>query len=258
MESSDSSADGKYSDGVYSVYTEQEKVQEGPSHTPSPSPLEKPPKLPIITLACMVLLLICCFVGILVSGLQFSNKVAPGDCLGQSWAMFAVRANPTTQSELGFIVFVTHHQTDTLLLLLLLQHIPASNHSFRNDLLTCPRVAHRPAVCPGPAVHQPASASLTKGRARQPPAALLAEPAPLVRPRRRAPRCRRLGHCPHHPRGRRLQGSGARVMCKSRRLHRRDVSCSRLSLARFTSCHHAGSSSHTYAQEWNPLSCMRL
>lgn len=141
MEASDSSADGKYSDGVYSVYSEQEKVQEGPSHTPSPSPREKPPKLPIITLACMVLLLICCFVGILVSGLQFSNKVAPGDCLGQSWAMFAVRANPTIQPELGFILLSlsrTTRQTDTLLLL----HVHVSNHSFRNDLLTCPRVAH--------------------------------------------------------------------------------------------------------------------
>lgn len=133
VSSSDTSADGKYSDGVYSVYSEPEKVQDGPSHTPSPSPREKPPKLPIITLACMVLLLICCFVGILVSGLQFSNKVAPGDCLGQSWAMFAVRPSPPQPDCLrawpGLCCLVTDHGSQQTFL-------------YGTELLTWPR-AHR-------------------------------------------------------------------------------------------------------------------
>lgn len=87
----DTSSLGKdYDDGVYEKEVEAKSSQSS-RYTPSRAPTEQPPKLPTIMLACLIMLLVSCFVGILLSGLHFGNAVHSGDCLGQSWVMFSVR-----------------------------------------------------------------------------------------------------------------------------------------------------------------------
>lgn len=90
--SSDTSSTGNYSDGVYSIIKPEADAH--PSYvvpnTEKPLPVVKPPMLPTVMLASLVLLFVFCFIGILVSGLHFGHRVPPGDCLGQSWVMFAV------------------------------------------------------------------------------------------------------------------------------------------------------------------------
>lgn len=134
MESSGSSSTGDYSDGVY------DKV-EGPSHyaaTHKPLPKLKPPMLPTVMLACLILLFVSCFVGILVSGLHFAHRVTSGDCLGQSWVMFSVRPppppshhSPVDHSSQGL---VTDRQTKQT------PHVHASFQRLANETLT----PHRP------------------------------------------------------------------------------------------------------------------
>lgn len=115
MESSGSSStDSKYDDGVYSVY---EKLEEPPSYPPSQGAKEKGPKLPTAMLACLAMLLVSCFVGILLSGLHFGHKVVAGDCLAQSWVMFSVRVTtcslqpvpPTTSCSQPAAICPTTH-----------------------------------------------------------------------------------------------------------------------------------------------------
>lgn len=200
MESSDSSSDGKYDDGVYSVY---DKVEDPPSSPPSQAPKVKPPKLPTAMLVCMAILLTCCFVGILLSGLHFGHKVEEGDCLAQSCIMFSVR----TFILLGTVLLLV--QTPHLLLLL-------NSTRLANDLSE--------PVHTGPVVHRPAPAGRSEERATRSTAAVLHAPASLVSYSRRAPRHRRLGHLSHHHLRGRLQGPRARVVCEPGRLHRCDVS----------------------------------
>lgn len=91
MESSGSSSVGSYSDGVYEKAESQSKAA---AATNKPLPQVKPPVLPAVMLACLILLFTTCFVGILLSGLHFGHRVESGDCLGQSWVMFSVRTLP--------------------------------------------------------------------------------------------------------------------------------------------------------------------
>lgn len=87
----DTSSLGKdYDDGVYEKVVEVES--QSSHYNPAHGAREQPPKLPTLMLASLVVLLISCFVGILLSGLHFGNTVHSGDCLGQSWVMFAVCA----------------------------------------------------------------------------------------------------------------------------------------------------------------------
>lgn len=97
MESSGSSSVGSYSDGVYDKVESQSQAA---AATNKPLPQVKPPVLPAVMLACLILLFTTCFVGILLSGLHFGHRVASGDCLGQSWVMFSVRTLFTLLSHL--------------------------------------------------------------------------------------------------------------------------------------------------------------
>lgn len=105
MESSGSSSIGSYSDGVY----DKKEGQSQHAATNKPLPTLKPPILPGVMLACLILLFITCFVGILLSGLHFGHRVTSGDCLGQSWVMFSVRYTTSHHSPL-----TTHHSSQGL------------------------------------------------------------------------------------------------------------------------------------------------
>lgn len=94
---SDSSSLGNYSDGVY------DKVEAQSQYNRSHAPPDKPPKLPTVMLACLVLLLLFCSIGILSSGLHFGNKAPSRDCLGQSWVMFSVRDTCMRSSASTFL-----------------------------------------------------------------------------------------------------------------------------------------------------------
>ncbi|CAN8096205.1 unnamed protein product [Discula destructiva] len=105
MESSDSSSIGKYSDGVYSVYSSEKAEAQSryvTTTTIKALPVVKPSILPTVMLTGLVLLVVFCFVGILVSGLHFGHRVTAGDCLGQSWVMFS--------SILGLLYTTLHLQ----------------------------------------------------------------------------------------------------------------------------------------------------
>lgn len=82
-----SSLDKGYDDGVF------DKIESQLGHASPRTPVEKPPRLPLVMLVCLVVLLVVCFVGILISGLFFAHRlIDTGDCLGQSWIMFSVRS----------------------------------------------------------------------------------------------------------------------------------------------------------------------
>ncbi|KAJ4388866.1 hypothetical protein N0V93_006327 [Gnomoniopsis smithogilvyi] len=98
MESSGSSSIGSYSDGVYDKVEGQSQA----AATNKPLPKLKPPVLPAVMLACLILLFTTCFIGILLSGLLFGHRVTSGDCLGQSWVMFS--------SILGLLYITLHLQ----------------------------------------------------------------------------------------------------------------------------------------------------
>lgn len=96
MESTGSSATGNYSDGVYSIDEKTAAQIRYAAVTNKPLPRVKRPILPTVMLVALVLLFIFCFIGILMTGLNFGHRVSStwsssaSDSLGQSWIMCSV------------------------------------------------------------------------------------------------------------------------------------------------------------------------
>lgn len=213
--SSDTSSLGKeYDDGVYDKIDTQVHYSE---YTPrSQSPTREPTstaKLPIAILACLVLLFVFCFIGILVSGLHFGHRISDlgASCLGQSWILFSVRK----ATHHSFLYFFSPPQPYTICTCSCGNTWWAYTDS---NGLCVTTVASRPAV------HCAARSSRTKRRTSQPTTTRLAESATFGRHCDCAAGCHSLGHLAGHCRRGRVQGSSPRVVCESGGLCCCDVS----------------------------------
>lgn len=179
-----SSLDKDYDDGVYDKANPPSKHA---ARAKSEPPADKPSKLPVLMLACLVSLLVFCFIGTLVSGLYFNNRnnlsvttpVASSDCLGPSWTMFSVCSNVYPPSPACFWPF----------------------HSAMNQFICSSLTKTQPTpleVHPWVPVPRPAPASRAQGGAHQPHAAAFAASPSFRHRRRRPPRYHRLDGLAHH------------------------------------------------------------
>lgn len=99
------SSRASYDDGVFDKVEAQEQYDEEQAMKKE----QQRSRLRVAVLACLVVLFICSFITIVTSGLVFSHRTASGDCLAQSWVMFAVRSSSPTAGSLPLCLHAHHH-----------------------------------------------------------------------------------------------------------------------------------------------------